>query len=157
MSAKEDPDDILEEALYDLLDQALRRAECAARATARVEYDIVQTHMEQQEPPTTDPDEIEGDEQELAQQSSREFNSAQFQSTFTNLNMLRIVSELIDIMGLDHLEEPILHTLVSSMFRPRGPSAPARSGEGETFVGTDADLLYHKLRQMAESKQRGRR
>jgi len=150
--------DDFEEEMYALLDRALWRAECAARAAARIEFDVVQKHLEQQMPPTTDSEEIDPEAtQEVAEQASREFNASHFQSTFFNLNVLKVVGELIDLLELDHLEEEVMHTLVHEMFRPRGSSSNARSGEGETFVGTDADLLFHRLRQIAERKQRGRR
>lgn len=147
----------LEDEMYDLLQRALTRAECAARAVARVEYDIVQKHMEQQEPPTVDPDEVDVQETSGAQQASREFNSAHFQKTFSSLNVLRVVEDLITLFKLEHLEEDIATTLVNEMFRSKSGAAPSRSGEGETFIGSDADMLYHNLRRVAERKERGRR
>ncbi len=151
----------LEEAMYELLQNALTRAECAARAVARVEYDIVQKHMEQQEPPTVDPDGLDpentdSEEANPAVQASREFNSTHFEKTFFNLNVLRVVEELAELLKLGHLEEEIIHVMVNDMFRAKSTSS-SRGGEGEAFIGTDADMLFHNLRRMAEQRARGRR
>ena len=90
------------------------------------------------------------------EEASREFNSTHFQSTFFNLNVLKVVTDLIELLGLDHLEEEVVHTLIHEMFTSRASGSP-RKGEGETFVGYDADLLFHRLRQIAERKQRSYR
>jgi hypothetical protein len=150
----------LEEQMYVVLNEALTRAECAARAVARIEFDIVQKHIEQQaqEPPTQAPDGVEPKEEvNVAEQASREFNSTHFQTMFFNLNVIKVAEQLIELLELHELEDDILHTMVHDMFRPRGSSAPPRGGDGEMFIGSDADLLFHKLRTMAEKQQRGRR
>ncbi len=156
----------LEQQMYEMLDTALTRAECAARAVARVEYGIVQKHLEQQqqETPTTEPEGVAkvkdpGEvEEDLAAQASREFNSSHFQTTFFNLNVLRVVEDLMELMELQHLQDDVMHTLVQDMFRPRGAAGkPARGGNDEVFIGSDADMLFHKLRKLAEKQQHGRR
>lgn len=151
--------DYLEDEMYDLLQRALTRAECAARAVARIEYDIVQKHLDQQEPPVAY-EAVDGEappEVDVAEHASREFNSTHFQKTFFNLNVLSVVEELIKLLKLEHLEEEVMTTMVHDMFRPKGSSTPSRSGEGETFIGSDADMLFHNLRRIAERKERSRR
>jgi hypothetical protein len=171
MSSKKssDVDVDFEQALYAMLNSALHRAECAGKAIARVEYDIVQKHQVQlveaqhAEPAAEDLDPVDPEEQEerpdpeaeAADQASREFNSTQFQSMFFNLNALKLLEDLVKLIGLEALEEEVLHVVMHDLFRPR-TGGSKRGGDGQTFIGSDTDMLFHNLRKIAAQRQRGR-
>jgi len=149
----------LELEIYEILQAALVREECAARAAARVEYDLVLLHQEQQlreEEEPGEPEDGEADEQETeaASESSREFSTAQFQSMFSSLNTLRLTGELIKLLELEELEQDINLTLIRDMFAKKPATSAQRRSAGEAFIGSDLDLLFKNLRQTAERKQR---
>ncbi len=158
------PEDDLEEQIYELLNEALYRAECSARAAARLEYDLVVEHQEQQvvaqeeeaEKRDKEKDEEESEDGAVsAQQSAHEFSMGQFQGMFSNLNVLRLVGDLISLLDLGSLEDEINLVLISDMFRSRAAAtAPRRGGEGQTFIGNDLEAYVQGLRRAAEQKQR---
>jgi hypothetical protein len=164
-SSKKSSSADFEQELYEMLNAALHRAECAGKAIARVEYDIVQKHQEQlveEQHATPAAEDLEPEEQETpdpeaeaADQASREFNSTQFQSMFFNLNALKLLEDLVKLIGLEALEEEVLHVVMHDLFRPRTGGAK-RGGEGQTFIGSDTDMLFHNLRKLAAQRQQGR-
>lgn len=160
MSSKADgPLDDMERRIYELLQETFHREECAAKAVARLEYDIVKQYQSEIAPPSTAADDVEKEPTEEAEfASSRDFSSDEFQSLFTNINVLRLVDELVKLLGVPHLGTEILSTIIAESFRPRaaGPSV-GRGRTDETFIGNDLEMTFHQLRRKAEQTQRSAR
>lgn len=157
MSSKVDgPLDDLERRIYELLQETFHREECAAKAVARLEYDIVKQYQSEMAPPSTaSEDAVEDKTEEAEFASSRDFSSDEFQAMFTNINTLRLVDELVKLLGVPHLGTEILSTIIAESFRPRaaGPSV-GRGRTEETFIGNDLEMTFHNLRRKAEQQQR---
>jgi len=154
-----EPLDDLERQIYELLCETFHREECAAKAVARLEHDIVKQYQAEMAAPSKASGEGEEEIIEEAEYaSSRDFSSDEFQAMFTNINTLRLVGELVQLLGVPQLGPEILSTLIAESFRPRaaGPSVGGRSKVGgeETLIGNDLEMAFHELRRRAEQSQR---
>ena len=148
-----------EESIFEVLNNAFQRQECAARAAARLERVVVDRYMAEQAKPITTAEEADEEQEEVrsVSQASREFSSDQFLTLFSNANLLRLVRELLDAMELHELEEEITTMIIRDSFKTRaGTSVGRHSGEGEQFIGTDEDLAFHNMREAAARAQRSR-
>jgi hypothetical protein len=158
MSSKvDDPLDNLEREIYELLCQTFHREECAAKAVARLEYDIVRQYQAAQAPPSSAAEDVDPEEtQEAEFASSRDFSSDEFQSLFTNLNVLRMVDELAKLLGVTHLAPEILSTIIADSFksRPSGSAVGRSANAEETFIGNDMEMTFRTLRERAARQQR---
>ncbi len=142
----------LEANLLGILEDSFHRAECAAKAAARIENQIVELHVEEQAEPTTDAEEID---EEHAASSSREFDTSKFLQLFERLNYLKTAEDVIKLMGLRVLEEDIMKLLTTTELRPRGATAGAqKAAQPEQFVGTQEEYMMKLLRDDAERKSR---
>jgi len=147
-----------EEQVFELLQAAFQRQECAAKAAARLEKVVVERYEQDRPEPTTAAEDLEGD---YVGEASREFSSDQFLSLFTNTNLLKLVRDLLTAMGMQELEEEITTVLIQDSFQQRGTSGGrvgaqrGGGGEGQQFIGTDKELFLHNMRETAERAQRG--
>jgi hypothetical protein len=158
MSNKVDaPLDDLERQIYELLKKTFHREECSAKAVARLEYDIVQQYQAERAPPSAAAEDVDPDEEATKAEfvSSRDFSADEFQALFTSINTLRMVHELVNLLGVQQLGAEIISTLIAESFKPRvSGTAVGRGGGEQTFIGNDMDMTFHKLRQQAASNQR---
>ena len=145
-----------EENVYTLLLEAFHNEENAAKAVARLEFDIVERYRSEQAPPTDDAEELDP-EADNRMQASREFASAQFQTLFTNLNVLKLTANLIDLMGLHDLQDGIMQTMIADMFGREAVQAPGSRTEGQTFIGNDMEVMMRNMREAAARAQRNKK
>lgn len=150
-----------EEEVFGLLQNAFHRQECAARAAARLERLVVDRYTEEQVGGVISPEEAWEDEEEeasFAGQASREFSANQFLSMFTSVNIIHLVKDMLNTLGLSQLEDEVLSVLVHESFGGRTVDHPVgrSSGEGELFIGNDQEHAFHELRKAAARAQRRR-
>jgi len=139
--------------VFRVLEDAFTRQECAARAAARLERLVVDRYEEEQQEPVA-AGEGEAVTRSAGSSASREFSADQFLELFTSTNLLKLVRELLDVMEMTELEEELTTHLIRESFRNDG--AKGRAREGEQFIGTDADLALHNMREAAARAQRTR-
>jgi hypothetical protein len=157
MSKQEDTE--LEDEIFDILNLAFTRQECAAKAAARLELSIVEKHLAEESGNREGDDGDPSIDDTVVSHASREFNADQFLAAFANLNTLRLTSDLITLLNLVDYEDTIFDVLIQDMFKARSSGKPVgRTAVEETFIGSDNDLILHNLRRAAERAQRsGRR
>jgi len=142
-TTKNKQDGEFEEAVYNILDEAFQRADGAAKAIARLEYDLVVSIV----PEATE-------DQAVARESNRNIDRSVFEQLFTTINMIKFTSDLLDVIQLDQHKEQIIQALISQQFPTE--TVTEKSTADKTVVGTELGLLLHQLRGAAEQRQRSK-
>lgn len=147
--------DKLEEQIYGLLTDAFKREECAARAAARLEYDLVTQYQQNKATPATDVEDVA----EPVSNDSRDFETGQFQALFSNLNNLRTMTDLAKMLELEPERiSDIANTMIVGMFgKPQQSKAVGvRSSNAveRKLIGTDDEVMLERLREAAAVRQR---
>jgi hypothetical protein len=144
-----------EESVFEVLNAAFQRQECAAKAAARLELEVVERYLSEHanSGETHTEEDLDAD---VASLSSREFNADQFLTMFSNANLLRLVGEIFRLLDIPEMEAEVTSTIIQDVFgaRQAGKQVGKRNSGEETFIGSDADLVLHRLRQAAAKNQR---
>ena len=136
----------LERKLFQVLHESYLRADAAAKATARLEY-VLAKDLNQQ----TD----DGDEEDLSAEAAMrevgsDFDHSLFDTVFTNLNLLRLLQDLLPLLGLEAVKDDLLKIVLDDRFRSR-PKLP-RTVPAQSVIGSDSDMLLHNIRRAVEQQ-----
>lgn len=144
-----------EEKFYEVLHRAYAREDAAAKAAARLESDIVTAYQLKQSMPIKNMDEAPKEDGPLPV-APHEFNKSDFHETFSKLNFLRTVTELVDVLELGSVSEKIATNLVDDLFgNKRAPVKGKRVGATSTVIGDDQDAMIATLRDEATRRKQG--
>jgi hypothetical protein len=141
-----------EDVLYRILRDAFGRSDAAARATARLDYQLaLQQNSASREEPVDAA--ASGDVTLVRGSSSQEFDDREFSETFERLSFIRMVLDLIEVLRLQGIQSELLQVLLDERFRPKAPAArPAP--EASTVAGSDLEVLLHNMKRAAERRSR---
>jgi len=165
MSKSNEPDgwddDPTQDRLYVALRRAFERADAAAKAVARLEHDIAEEYK------VTPENEIDSDQVDdnsdpttvrSAHESNRDFDDTDFNELFDKMNVVRLTSDLADILNLDsRTRVEIINTIVSDQFRSRPARSPREAVGSKTVIGDDLGVFLHNAKQQAARKQASKR
>ena len=169
--------DTLEDQLYQLLINSMHRAEAAARASARIEAELLQD-MEttsfkgmHTDPESAFGEQLPGDAEPTTtaagpeKTSSGEFDQSGFSEVFYSLNAMRTIKELLSILKISDLEDDVMAALVETTFGSGGPKkkvattpkpaySPSTPSDTEMVAGGDMGMMLHNIRRTVERKQK---
>jgi hypothetical protein len=141
-----------EDVLYRILRDSFNRSDAAARAVARLDYQLALQQSREVEEPKEPTVPQEGGAALL--RGSGEFDDREFVETFERLSFLRLTIDLLRVLDLQDLKEELLSALIEERFRskphPTGRAAP----ETATVSGSDMSVLVHNLKRVAERRAR---
>jgi hypothetical protein len=157
-----------EDVLYQILREAFGRSDAAARAVARLDYQLaVQQMAAASEDNTEDKPEAKFEDKfedkiepaspdgstALIRGSSQEFDDREFVDTFERLSFLRMAIDLIEVLKLQDVRPELLQAMIDERFRPK-VSQNRAAPETSTVAGSDMSVLLHNIKRAAERRSR---
>lgn len=139
-----------ESKLYQLLHASYQRADASAKAIARLEYELAKDLNVQQE----DADESELNTEAAMREVGSEFDNSSFEFLFSNLNTIKLLDDLVTLLGLTDIRADIIGTVIEDKFRTSRHSVPSKQESAQHLIGTDAEVLLHNIKKLVERKQR---
>lgn len=155
-----------EDVLYKILRDSFGRSDAAARAVARLDYQLA---LQQTADRVTEPVEetVEAVVSDVTQPVAKPaaaaaamirgagqvFDDREFIETFERLSFLRLVLDLLGVLDLRALQPELIQAIIDDRFRAR--ASPGRAApEANTVAGSDMAVLLHNIKRMAERRAR---
>jgi hypothetical protein len=141
-----------EDVLYQALRDSFGRSDAAARAVARLDYQLVLQQNQEEAGAGVTPTKEGG---AALLRSSGVFDDREFVETFERLSFLRLVMDLLKVLDLQELRTELITALIDDRFRPKSvATGRAAAPEAATVQGSDMAVLVNNIKRLAERKAR---